>query len=41
MEVLPNGCCHRSSSVDVMIGTEMPVSTGDRASCRIRAASIK
>ena len=34
---MPNGCCHRLSSLDVMIGRAIPLSNGARASCGINA----
>ena len=32
---MPNGCCHRLSSLDVMIGRPIPLSTEVRAGCGI------
>jgi hypothetical protein len=34
---MPNGCCHRLSSLDVIIGRAIPLSNGARANCGIDA----
>jgi hypothetical protein len=34
---MPNGCCHRLFSLDVVIGRAIPLLTGARASCGIDA----